>query len=122
LGEPVAHSQPVLQVVVVPAPAIHVGASPGRAAEPALVVGLDGVAGLGELAADVVVPAGVLGQAVDDHKLSDDHDGRYYTETEIDAKLAAKVDPAYVDDKIALIQQGQVADGAVSTDRLKIFQ
>lgn len=57
------------------------------------------------------------------HKSSIDHDGRYYTKAQIDGFINAinqlKADITYVDQKIADIQNGQIADDAVTTPKIR---
>lgn len=76
-----------------------------------------------------------LNDTVDDlnaHKTSGDHDDRYYRKSEVDEKLSlkadktvtdalqqTKADKTYVDQQIAFIQSGQVADNAISTQKLQ---
>lgn len=57
------------------------------------------------------------------HKSSIDHDGRYYTKAQIDGFINTinqlKADITYVDQKIADIQNGQIADDAVTTPKIR---
>lgn len=96
-----------------------------------------------------------LDDDLSNHKMSGDHDDRYYRKTEVDTKVndlqtqittnkssadsqfsdlnsrvttntndinslkSQKADKTYVDQKVADIQNGQVADGAVSTPKIQ---